>query len=132
MKQEVKAYLDTVAGRRAQQLQKQDPSVKANHTLDDQAPRAVVKAEKDGRVIAFEFIETPQTAAVHANLEDYVFAANEFGTVGVALPETDYAPAIAVTILNDLRGRIAKSGATREFSFAGYLYDGMGNFRRLL
>lgn len=132
MKQEVKAFLDTVAGRRAQQLQKQDPASKANYALDDQAPRAVVKAEKDGRVIAFEFIESAQTAAVHANLEDYVFAANEFGTVGVALPEADYAPAIAVTILTDLKGRIAKSGATRDFAFSGYLYDGMGNFRKLL
>jgi hypothetical protein len=132
MKQEVKAYLDTVAGRRAQQVQKQDPAVKVNYALDDQAPRAVVKAEKDGRIIAFEFIETAQTAAVHANLEDYVFAANEFGIVSIALPDSDYAPAIAVTILTDLRGRIAKSGATREFVFAGYLYDGMGNFRKLL
>lgn len=132
MKQEVKAYLDTVAGRRAQQVQKQDPAAKVNYALDDQFPRAVVKAEKEGRVTAFEFIETAQTAAVHANMEDYVFAANEFGTVSVALPESDYAPAIAVTILTDLRGRIAKSGATREFVFAGYLYDGMGNFRKLI
>lgn len=132
MKQEVKAYLDTVAGRRAQQVQRQDPVAKASYTLDDQAPRAVVKVEKGGKVTAFEFIETAQTAAVHANLEDYVFAANEFGTVGVALPESDYAPAIAVTILSDLRGRIGKSGATREFAFAGYLYDGMGNFRKLV
>lgn len=132
MKQEVKAYLDTVAGRRAQQLQKQGPAVKVNYALDDQAPRAVVKAEKDGRVMAFEFIETAQTAAVHANMEDYVFAANEFGTVSVALPESDYAPAIAVTILSDLRGRIAKSGASGEFAFSGYLYDGMGNFRKLI
>jgi hypothetical protein len=132
MKQEVKAFLDTVAGRRAQQVQKQDPAAKINYVLDDQAPRAVVKAEKDGKVIAFEFIETAQTAAVHANMEDYVFAANEFGTVGVALPETDFAPGIAVTVLTDLKGRIARSGTTREFSFAGYLYDGMGNFRKLL
>jgi hypothetical protein len=132
MKQEVKAFLDTVASRRAQQVQKQDPAAKVNYALDDQAPRAVVKAEKDGKVIAFEFIETAQTAAVHANMEDYVFAANEFGTVGVALPETDFAPGIAVTVLTDLKGRIARSGTTREFSFAGYLYDGMGNFRKLL
>ena len=132
MKQEVKAFLDTVAGRRAQQLQKQDPAVKTNYALDDQAPRAVVKAEKDGKVTAFEFIETVQTAAVHANMEDYVFAANEFGTVSVALPESDYAPAIAVTILSDLRGRIARGGASGEFAFSGYLYDGMGNFRKLL
>lgn len=132
MKQEVKAYLDTVAGRRAQHLQKQDPSIKASHTLDDRAPRGVVKAEKEGSIVAFEFIETAKTAAVHAYLEDYVFAANEFGTVSVALPETDYTPAIATTILSDLRGRIAKRGATRKFIFAGYLYDGMGNFRKLL
>jgi hypothetical protein len=132
MKQEVKAFLDTVAGRRAQQVQKQDPAAKVNYALDDQAPRAVVKAEKDGKVIAFEFIETAQTAAVHANMEDYVFAANEFGTVSVALPETDFAPGIAITVLTDLKGRIARSGTTREFSFAGYLYDGMGNFRKLL
>jgi hypothetical protein len=132
MKQEVKAFLDTVAGRRAQQLQKQDPAVKVNYVLDDRSPRAVVKAEKDGRVVAFEFIETAQTAAVHANMEDYVFAANELGTVGVALPESDYTPAIAVTILSDLRGRIGKSGATREFAFSGYLYDGLGNFRKLI
>lgn len=132
MKQEDKAFLDTVAGRRAQQLQKQDPAVKVNYVLDDRSPRAVVKAEKDGRVVAFEFIETAQTAAVHANMEDYVFAANELGTVGVALPESDYTPAIAVTILSDLRGRIGKSGATREFAFSGYLYDGLGNFRKLI
>ncbi|MDW5561737.1 MAG: hypothetical protein SA339_00805 [Methanomassiliicoccus sp.] len=132
MKQEVKAFLDTVAGRRAQQVQRQDSAVKANYALDDQSPRAVVKAERDGKVTAFEFIETSQTAAVHANMEDYVFAANEFGTVSIALPESDYTPAIAVTILGDLRGRIVKGGATREFTFAGYLYDGMGNFRKLL
>ncbi|MBI0584551.1 MAG: hypothetical protein ISF22_10050 [Methanomassiliicoccus sp.] len=132
MKQEVKAFLDMVGGRRVAIVQKQDPEVKANHVVDDQSPRAVVKVEKNGKVVAFEFVETVQTAAVHANLEDYVFAANEFGTVSVALPASDYAPGIAVNILTDLKGRIRKSGATGEFLFTGYLYDDMGGFRKLL
>lgn len=132
MKQEVKALLDTVAGRRAAYLAKQDSTVRTSYVVDDRAPRAVVKAEKDGSIVAFEFIETRETAAVHSNLEDYVFVANEFGELGVALPETHYARDIALTVLNDLRGRIRKGGATGDFRFHGYLYDDLGNFKKLM
>lgn len=132
MKQEVKAFLDMVAGRRATQLQKQDPALKAIHLVDDHSPRALVKAEKEGHITAFEFIETTETAALHSNVEDYVYAANEFGSLTVALPEKDYARDIALTVLNDLRGRIKKAGATGEFRFSGFLYDEMGNFKKIL
>jgi hypothetical protein len=132
MKQEVKAFLGTVAERRAAHIQKQDPTAKASYVVDDSSPRAVVKAERNGKIVAFEFIETAQTAAVHANLEDYVFAASEFGTVGVALPESDYSRDIAATILKDLKGRILKGGAVGDPTFSGYLYDGMGNFKKIL
>ena len=63
MKQEVKAFLDTAAGRRAAQLRKQDPEARTSYVLDDMVPRAVVKAEKDGHIVAFEFLETAETAA---------------------------------------------------------------------
>lgn len=131
MKQEVKAYLDTVAGRRAAQLQKQDPSSKASYVVDDQMPRAVVKAEKDGRITAFEFIETADTVGTPSNMEDYVFAANEFGTLTVSIPEGAYSRDIAHTVLTDLQGRIKQSGARGGFSFSGYVYDSMGNFKKL-
>ncbi len=131
MKQEVKAFLDTAAGRRAAQLRKQDPEVKASYVLDDQAPRAVVKAEKDGQVLAFEFLETAETAAIQANMEDYVFSANEFGAVTVCLPEANYPREIASTVLTDLQGRIRKGGATGDFRFSGYVYDTMGNFKKV-
>ena len=132
MKQEVKAFLATVAERRASHIQKNDPMVKATPVVDDSSPRAVVKVEKNGKVVAFEFIETAQTAAVHSNLEDYVFAANEFGTVSVALPESDYSRDIAATILKDLRGRMVTGGAVGDTAFQGYLYDPMGNFKKVL
>ncbi len=132
MKQEIKAFLDMVAGRRAAQLAKLDPTVKASHVVDDRSPRAVVKAEKEGKVVAFEFIETAETAALHCNMEDYVFVVNEFGAVTVALPESNYARDIAATVLTDLKGRIQRSGAIGEFRFSGYLYDGMGNFKKLM
>lgn len=131
MKQEIKAFLDTAAGRRAAQLRKQDPEVNASYFLDDLAPRAVVKAEKDGRVVAFEFLETADTAAVQANMEDYVFAANEFGAVTVCLPEASYPREIAATVLADLEGRIRRSGAQGEFLFSGYVYDAMGSFKKV-
>lgn len=132
MKQETKAFLDMVAGRRAAQLAKQDPTVRASHVVDEHSPRAVVKAERQGKVVAFEFIETVETAALHCNMEDYVFVANEFGDVTVALPESGYARNIAASVLTDLKGRIQRSGAVGEFRFSGYLYDGMGNFKKLM
>jgi hypothetical protein len=131
MKQEVKAFLDTAAGRRAAQLQKQDPEVHVSYVLDDMVPRAVVKVEKDGHIVAFEFLETAETAAVQANMEDYVFAANELGTVTVCLPEANYSREIAATVLTDLQGRIRKGGATGDFRFSGYTYDAMGNFKKV-
>lgn len=132
MKQEVKAFLDMVAHRRAVQLAKQDPTVTTSHVVDDRSPRAVVKAEREGRIVAFEFIETAETAALHSNLEDYVYVANEFGGLAVALPETHYTRDIALTVLNDLRGRMKKGGADREFLFSGFLYDGMGSFKKIM
>ncbi|MGE5379276.1 MAG: hypothetical protein ACM3L5_00210 [Candidatus Saccharibacteria bacterium] len=131
MKQEMRAFLDTAASRRAAHLRKQDPEVQASYVLDDLMPRAVVKAEKQGKIVAFEFLETAETAAVHANMEDYVFAANEFGTLAVCLPESNYAREVASTVLSDLYGRIKQSGATGDFKFAGYTYDAMGNFRKI-
>ena len=131
MKQEVKAFLDTAAGRRAAQLRKQDPQAAVSYLLDEQSPRAVVKAEKDGRVVAFEFLETASTAAVQANMEDYVFAANELGTVTVCLPEADYAKEIAATVLADLEKRIRQAGGKGDFAFAGYVYDAMGSFKKV-
>jgi hypothetical protein len=131
MKQEVKAFLDTAAGRRAAQLSKQDPQAKASYVLDDQSPRAVVKAEKEGHIVAFEFLETAETAAVQANMEDYVFAANEFGSVTVCLPEANYSREIAATVLGDLEKRIKQGGATRDFKFAGFIYDAMGSFKKV-
>ncbi len=132
MKQETKAFLDMVAGRRAAQMAKQDPTVVASHVVDEHSPRAVVKAERQGKVVAFEFIETSETAALHCNMEDYVFVVNEFGAVAVALPESDYARNIAVSLLTDLKGRIQKGGARGDFGFSGYLYDEMGNFKKLM
>jgi hypothetical protein len=132
MKQELKAFLDTVAGRRAAQLQKLDPDGKASYVLDDQMPRALVKAEKNGKVTAFEFIETAETAGIPLVMEDYVFAANEFGGLSVAVPESDYSRELAHTVLADLQGRIKQSGAKGEFRFSGYLYDGLGNFKKVL
>jgi len=132
VKQETKAFLDMVAGRRAAQMVRQDPTVVASHVVDEHSPRAVVKAERQGKVVAFEFIETAETAALHCNMEDYVFVSNEFGGLAVALPESDYARDIAVTVLTDLKGRIQRSGAVGDFRFSGYLYDGMGNFKKLM
>jgi hypothetical protein len=132
VKQETKAFLEMVAGRRAAQLEKQDPTVRALHVVDEHSPRAVVKTERQGKVVAFEFIETAETAALQCNMEDYVFVANEFGDVTVALPASSYARDIAATVLTDLKGRIRRSGAIGEFRFSGYLYDEMGNFKKLM
>jgi hypothetical protein len=132
MKAEMKAFLDTAAGRRAAQLRKQDPEARTSYVLDDMVPRAVVKAEKEGRIVAFEFLETAETAAVQANMEDYVFAANEFGSVTVCLPEANYPREVAATVLHDLQGRIRQGGGKGDFRFSGYTYDIMGNFKKIV
>lgn len=131
MKQQEKAVLDTVARRRAAQLQKLDPSVKASYVLDDVLPRAVVKAEKDGKIMEFEFLESADTAGEVANLEDYVFAANEFGTVTVHLPEEKYRKDLAASILGTIQESVRTSGAKGEFRFTGYVYDAMGSFKKV-
>lgn len=132
MKQEVRAFLGMVGERRAAHISKADPSAKATYVVDDSTPRAVVKVEKEGRATALEFIETAETAAIPSNMEDYVFAANEVGTVGVALPESGYSRDIAAIILKDLESRIMSSGAVGRPKFNGYLYDGTGNFKKVL
>ena len=131
MKQQEKAVLDTVAGRRAAQLQKQDPAVKASYVLDDVLPRGVVKSERDGKIVDLEFLESAATAGEAANLEAYVFAANELGAVTVHLPEEKYRKDLAASILGTIQDSIRTGGANGEFRFAGYVYDIMGNFKRV-
>jgi hypothetical protein len=64
-------------------------------------------------------------------MEDYVFAANEFGSVTFCLPEANYTRDIAATVLADLQGRIKQSGAKGDFRFSGYIYDAMGTFKKV-
>jgi hypothetical protein len=130
MKQEIRAAIDVAASHRAAHIMKQDPTSKVTYSLDDITPRAVVQVVKEGKVIWLEFVESAETAGKPDNMEDYVSCAGQLGGLTIHFPESNYSKDIALTIFNDIAGRIKGSGIN-EFKLSGYIYDNIGSFKKV-
>jgi hypothetical protein len=129
MKQAVRAMVDNAASHRAAILRKQDPALRVKYILDDTVPRAMIELIRDEKIVGLEFVESPETAGRVENTEDYVDAATQFGSVTVHFPEEKFPRDIALTIFNDLEGKI-RAVAGPGARLLGFVYQDNGTFKK--
>ncbi len=131
MKQEIRAFLDTMAQRRSVQLRKQDPSAIVTYMVDDVSPRAVIKVANGEETKWLEFLESADTLANPSIFDDYVYSAQQFRTITIHVPEANYTREVALTILNDVLVRLKGAGVEGDIKMVGYLYDNIGTFKKI-
>jgi hypothetical protein len=129
MKQASRAMIDNAASHRSAILKKQDPSVTVTVVLDDTVPRAMIEIAKEGKIVGLEFVESAETAGRVENTEDYVATASQFGSVTIHFPEDKFPRDIALTIFNDLEGKV-RAASGPEARLYGFVYQDNGTFKK--
>jgi hypothetical protein len=130
MRQETKAILEMVGKKRVEMIHKTSPDAEVNLVIDDSGLRAVLQVSESGSLTRMEFIESPTTAGNIAMLDDYVEIAKEVGSLSLIYPESKYSrdmvSAIYPSLVKEIRGKVA-----RDFSFSGFVYDDLGNVKKV-
>jgi hypothetical protein len=130
MRQETKAILEMVGKKRVEMIHKTSPDAEVNLVMDDSGLRAVLQVSESGSLMRMEFIESPSTAGNIAMLDDYVEIAKEVGSLSLLYPESKYSrdmvSAIYPSLVKEIRGK-----AGRDFSFSGFVYDDLGNVKKV-
>ena len=131
MKQVTRASVDTAASHRKAHLLKEDPGSKVSYVMDDSVPRALIEVFRRDKLAALEFVESVDTAGKQDNMEDYRAAAMEFGVIIIHFPEANYTRDIALTIFNDILGRLKAMGAGPNLDLHGFVYAENGTFKKV-
>lgn len=130
MRQQTKVFLEMAAKRRTEHIMKEVPGAETKLAMDDSGLRCALQVFNNGELIRLEFIESESTAGQAGYFDDYIDVANSIGTLVVHFPESKYsrdmASAVYQSIMNEVRKR-----ADHEVSFQGFVYDDMGNFKKV-
>jgi hypothetical protein len=128
MRQETKAFLGIVSGKRCEALKKKHPDAQVEASIDESGMRAAVQVLKDGELLEMEFIESAETAGRPDYLEDYVEVARAIGSLSILFPESKYPREMAQPIFESIIAHVRLHAG--DFAFHGYVYDERGAVKK--
>lgn len=130
MRQETKFMIEMVANHRMDMIRKKDPTSKVGFTWDDSGLRGSVQMSVGGELRSIEFIESETTAGKIDLMEDYELVVNELGSLTIMYPEAKYPREMAHPIYQSIVKEV-KQRTGKDFIFTGFVYDALGNLKKV-
>jgi len=130
MRNETKVLIEMVAKKRSEQVLKAAPDTQTNLAMDESGLRAALQVFKGEDLERLEFIESEATAGQVKYFDDYIEVAKSTGNLVIMFPVSRYtrdmASAVYQGIMNEVRPK-----AGRDVTFQGFVYDDLGNIKKV-
>lgn len=130
MRQETKVIIEMVAKKRAEQISKITPGAESNLALDDSGLRGVLQVFEGGGLKWLEFIESVDTAGQIQFFDDYIEVARDLGNFAILFPVSKYSREFASAVYQSIMTEVHKK-VQREVEFHGFVYDDLGNIKKV-
>jgi len=130
MRQQTKVFLEMAAKKRTEHIMKETPDAETRLAMDDSGLRCALQVFSNGELTRLEFIESESTAGQARYFDDYFDVASSIGTLVVHFPVSKYSRDMASAVYQSIMGEVRKR-TDREVSFQGFVYDDIGNFKKV-